>query len=98
MEIIKYNKQLMSKLSITKYEYQKYFFNSIITPFYLENISLLQKYFDEKNLEKLKSEWDEQNELIEHKYETKTDISKGEFKIINIRKNNESKFNKLINS
>ena len=25
MEIIKYNKQLMSKLSITKYEYQKYF-------------------------------------------------------------------------
>jgi hypothetical protein len=48
MEIVKYYKQLMSKLSITKYDYQKYFFNSIITPFYLENISLLQKYFDEK--------------------------------------------------
>ena len=100
MEIVKYNKQLMSKLSITKYDYQKYFFNSIITPFYLENISLLQKYFDEKTLEILKSEWDEQNELIEHNYKAKTDINRGELesKIIKINKHNESTLNKLVKS
>ena len=100
MEIVKYNKQLMSKLSITKYDYQKYFFNSIIIPFYLENISLLQKYFDEKTLEILKSERDEQNELIEHNYKAKTDINRGELesKIIKINKHNESTLNKLVKS
>ena len=100
MEIIKYNKRLMSKSSLTKYDYQKYFFNSIITPFYLDNISLLQKYFDEKTLEKLKSEWDEQNELIDNNYKTKTDINKKEVesKIIKIKKHNESTLNKLVKS
>ena len=38
MEIIKYNKQLMSKLSITKYEYSKIFFS------FNNNSNLFRKY------------------------------------------------------
>ena len=64
LNIIKYNKKLREKLSITKYTYQKYFFNSIITPAYLDNISSLEKYFDKKTLKQLKSEWDTENKLI----------------------------------
>ena len=98
MEIIRYNKQLMSKLSITKYTYQKYFFNKIITPTYLENLSMLKKYFDEKIINKLKSEWDKENELIDFSSEEKSNNNKVKSNIINIFKESKLTFDSLVNS
>ncbi len=67
LNIIKYNKALMNKLSITKYTYQKKYFYSIITPSLittlLTNKSFFLKYFDEETIDKLKSDWE--NETTE---------------------------------
>ena len=60
MQIIKYNKKLKSKLDITKFSYQKIFFDSIITPGLLENPSILlkNKIFDKETTKKLILEWE----------------------------------------
>ena len=75
LNIIKYNKELMNKLSITKYTYQKKYFYSIITPSLittlLTNKSFLLKYFDEETINKLKSDWENETTEI---YESKNKI------------------------
>jgi hypothetical protein len=62
LNIIKYNKKLMSKLEITQYTIQKHYFNSIIihTPSIIDYSQILikNKIFNEKTLNKLKSEWE----------------------------------------
>ena len=59
LSILKYSKNLMSKLDITKYTFQKTYFNSIITPATLEGPWILVKnnIFDEKTLKKLILDW-----------------------------------------
>lgn len=75
LNIIKYNKKLMSKLEITKYSIQKHYFNSMIshTPSILDNPLILvnNKIFNKKTLEKLKSDWETETSGI---YEGKKDI------------------------
>ena len=62
INIIKYNKKLMSKLEITTYTIQKLYFNSLIihNPSILDYplILIKNKIFNEKTLKKLKSEWE----------------------------------------
>ena len=55
LNLVKYSKKLMSKLDITKYTYQKKYFDSIITPGLLNipEILVKNKVFDEKTLKKL---------------------------------------------
>jgi hypothetical protein len=55
LDLVKYNKQLMSKLDFTLYTYQKRYFNSLITPALLEDKSIFLKsnIFDKKTLDKL---------------------------------------------
>ncbi len=64
LEIIKYNKEIQKKLDITIFTYQKMHFNSIVTQTILDNplILLKEKKFDKKTLDKLISEWEEENE------------------------------------
>ena len=99
MKIIKFNKKLMSKLDITKFSYQKIFFDSIITPGLLENPSILlkNKIFDKETTKKLISEWEKE---ITGKFEEKNvfylhskNIPKN-LKILEINKNNEKDLNK----
>lgn len=92
LKIVQYNKELQSKLFINKYTYQKNFFNSIITPYYSKNISILLNYFDEETLLKLKSEWDnETTGIFEDKEifnkEIKPSKNLNEIKILNIKDN-----------
>ena len=58
LNLIKYNKKLMSKLNISLYTYQKEYFYSIISETLLENKSALKKLFDEESLNKLVSEFE----------------------------------------
>ena len=58
LNLIKYNKKLMSKLNISLYTYQKKYFYSIISETLLENKSALKKLFDEETLNKLVSEFE----------------------------------------
>ena len=80
LNIIKYNKALMNKLSITKYTFQKKYFYSIITPSLittlLTNKLFLLKYFDEETINKLKSDWENET----------TEIYKSKKKIFNFNK------------
>jgi hypothetical protein len=75
INIIKYNKKLMSKLEITKYTIQKLYFNSLIihTPSILDYpiILIKNKIFNEKTLNKLKSEWERE---VSDLYEDKKDV------------------------
>ena len=79
LKIIKFNKKLMSKLDITLYIYQKHYFYSIVTETLLENKNFLKKKFDEKTLDKLISEfendktgiYENENEII---FEKMTDL------------------------
>ena len=75
LNIIKYNKKLMSKLEITQYTIQKHYFNSLIihTPSIIDypQILIKNKIFNEKTLKKLKSEWEEETSGV---YEGKKDI------------------------
>ena len=59
LNIAKYNKKSMSSLDVTKYTYQKQYFDSIITPTLLENPSILVKnnIFDEATIKKLITDW-----------------------------------------
>ena len=62
INIIKYNKKLMSKLEITQYIIQKHYFDVLIihTPSIIDypQILIKNKIFNEKTLKKLKSEWE----------------------------------------
>ena len=99
MQIIKYNKKLKSKLDITKFSYQKIFFDSIITPGLLENPSILlkNKIFDKETTKKLISEWEKETiGKFEEKnvfYLHSKNIPKN-LKILEINKNNENDLNK----
>jgi len=99
LEIIKYNKKLMSKTDTTKLSYQKAFFNSIITPGLLENPSILlkNKIFDEETTKKLLSEWEKEiTGIFEEKnifYFKSRDIPKN-LNILEVNKNNEKDLNK----
>ena len=59
LQLIKYNKNLMSKLDITKYIYQKYSFMYYLTPYLLLNPNLFIDggMFDKETLDKLLDEW-----------------------------------------
>ena len=60
LNLIKYNKKLMSKLDITLYTYQKYCFLKLINPASLEDKSLMLKYnfFDKQTLNKLYADFE----------------------------------------
>ena len=68
LNIIKYNNKLKSKLEITKYTYQKYYFNLIKSPALLDfpEILLENKIFDEETFKKLMLDWENEtnNEII----------------------------------
>ena len=103
LNIIKYNKKLMSKLDITKYTYQKKYFYSIISPglLIIPEILVENKIFDEKTFKKLRL--DLENDMTEiinendcfhlYKQTISKDIKNNQilnisFKDINILKNN----------
>ena len=71
LNIIKYNKKIQTQLELTIYTYQKELFDSIITPTLLYDTTILlkNKIFDQKNLEKLESDWKKENNEIMNKYE-----------------------------
>ena len=75
LNIIKYNKKLMSNLEMTLYTIQKHYFNSLIihTPSILDypQILIKNKIFNEKTFQKLKSEWETETSGV---YEDKKDI------------------------
>ena len=75
LNIIKYNKKLMSNLEMTLYTIQKHYFNSLIihTPSILDypQILIKNKIFKEKTFQKLKSEWETETSGV---YEGKKDI------------------------
>ena len=75
LNIIKYNKKLMSNLEMTLYTIQKHYFNSLIihTPSILDYPQILtkNKIFKEKTFQKLKSEWETETSGV---YEDKKDI------------------------
>lgn len=75
LNIIKYNKKLMSNLEMTLYTIQKNYFNSLIihTPSILDypQILIKNKIFKEKTFQKLKSEWETEKSGV---YEGKKDI------------------------
>ena len=64
LAIIKYCKKLMEKVDITKFIYQKAYFNSIISQTIFDNPFILEKQniFDKKTLNKLISGWNEETE------------------------------------
>ena len=67
LNIVKYSKKMMSLLDITKYTYQKYYFDLIKSPAFLNFPEILKenKIFDEKTLKKLMSGWEnETTEII----------------------------------
>ena len=55
LQLIKYNKNLMSKLDITKYTYQKYLFMYYLTPYLLlnPNFFISGGMLDKETLDKL---------------------------------------------
>ena len=70
LNVIKYNKQIQSKLEISLYNYQKKYFERIATPAILNNLEIFlkNKIFDKKTLDKLKLDWEnESNEIIKKK-------------------------------
>ena len=70
LNIIRYNKQIQSKLEISLYTYQKKYFEIIITPALLNNTEILlqNNIFDKKTLDKIKSDWEkESSELFQEK-------------------------------
>ncbi len=70
LNIIRYNKQIQSKLEISLYTYQKKYFETIITPALLNNTELLlqNNIFDKKTLDKLRLDWEnESSEIIQEK-------------------------------
>ena len=89
LQLIKYNKNLMSKLDITKYTYQKYSFMYYLTPFLLLNPNLFVDHgiFDKKTLDKLLDEWKQETTGV---YEEKNMFSKVSdlevYKILNAHK------------
>lgn len=58
LNLIRFNKKLMSKLDVELYTYQKAYFNLIITETLLDNKSVLNKIFDEETLNKLISDFE----------------------------------------
>ena len=58
LNLIRFNKKLMSKIDVELYTYQKAYFNLIITETLLDNKSVLNKIFDEKTLNKLISDFE----------------------------------------
>ena len=93
----------MSKLDITKYTFQKTYFNSIITPATLEGPWILVKnnIFDEKTLKKLILDWEnettsifkEKNFFNFDKREKKLPSNSEKIKILNITIKNVKKLN-----
>ena len=77
LNLIKYNKKLMSKLDISLYSIQKEYFYSIITETLLDNEDILNKIFDEETLNKLISDFEnDKNGIYEDKniFEKITDL------------------------
>ena len=60
LNVIRYNKQIQSKLEISLYNYQKKYFEKIITPALFNNPEILSQnnIFDKKILDKLKLDWE----------------------------------------
>ena len=70
LNIIKFSKKYQSKLDLTINDYQKSFFNSIISPTLLINTEILlkNKILDKKTLDKLLLDWNQDNtEIIKDK-------------------------------
>ena len=81
LNLIRYNKKLMSKLDIELYTYQKAYFNLVITETLLDNKSVLNKIFDEETLNKLISDFEKDKTGI---YENEVVFEKvTEFEIYN---------------
>ena len=77
LNLIKYNKKLMSKLDISLYSIQKEYFYSIITETLLNNEDILNKIFGEETLNKLISDFEnDKNGIYEDKnlFEKITDL------------------------
>ena len=67
---IRYNKKIQTKLEISLYNYQKKYFERIITPVLLKNTEILIKnnIFDKNTLDKLKIDWEKDStEIIQEK-------------------------------
>ena len=58
LNLIKYNKKLMSKLDVSLYSIQKEYFNSIITESLLNTKETLNKLFDKETLNNLISDYE----------------------------------------
>ena len=58
LNLIKYNKKLMSKLNVSLYSIQKEYFNSIITESLLNTKDILNKLFDKETLNNLISDYE----------------------------------------
>ena len=58
LNLIKYNKKLMSKLNVSLYSIQKEYFNSIITESLLNTKDILNKFFDKETLNNLISDYE----------------------------------------
>ena len=71
LKLINFNKKLMSKLDITLQTYQKQYFYSIVTETLLANKNFLKKKFNEKTLDKLISEFENDKTSI---YENENEI------------------------
>ena len=71
LNIMRYNKQIQTKLEISLYTYQKKYFEIIITPALLNNSEILlqNNIFDKNTLDKLKLDWESDTKEIIHKKE-----------------------------
>ena len=58
LNLLKYNKKLMSKLNLSLYSIQKEYFNSIISESLFNNKTILNKLFDKETLNKLTSDFE----------------------------------------
>ena len=95
LNVIRYNKQIQSKLEISLYTYQKKYFEKIITPALFNNPEILSQnnIFDIKTLDKLKLDWEnDTSEIIQendcfHFNEKTNKKNLKDIKILNISSN-----------
>ena len=70
LNVMRYNKQIQSKIGISLFSYQKKYFETIITPALFNNLQILQQnnIFDKNTLNKLKLDWEnDTKEIIQKK-------------------------------